>query len=47
VAAAAAELKRRGVAFAQEVTVIAPAKVKNCWILDPAGYRIEFVERLD
>jgi catechol 2,3-dioxygenase-like lactoylglutathione lyase family enzyme len=42
--AAAEELRRRGIEFAQEPRLIEPARLKNCWIKDPEGNLIEFVE---
>lgn len=42
--AAAAELRRRGVEFAQEPKLIEPAGVKNLWIRAFEGHLIEFLE---
>lgn len=44
--AAADELRRRGVAFAQEPKMIEPAGVKNFWIRAFEGHLIEFLEVL-
>ncbi len=44
--AAAGELRRRGVEFAQEPKLIAPAGVKNLWIRAFEGHLIEFLEVL-
>lgn len=46
VEAAAREMQRRGIDFLQEVKVIPPAGVKNCWIRDNTGTSIEFIERI-
>lgn len=42
--AAAGELRRRGVEFAQEPKLIPPAGVKNLWIRAFEGHLIEFLE---
>lgn len=44
--AAAGELRRRGVLFAQEPKLIAPARVRNLWIRAFEGHLIEFLEVL-
>ena len=46
VEAVAAEARRRGIRLLQEPKVIAASREKNCWIADPEGNPIEFIEDL-
>ena len=43
----AAELRERGVTFTQHPKTITESNERNCWIRDPEGNMIEFIEELD
>ena len=40
-------LRRREVQIVQEPKVISESNEKNCWIVDPEGNMIEFIEELE
>jgi catechol 2,3-dioxygenase-like lactoylglutathione lyase family enzyme len=44
---AAQEIRRQGIVLLQEPKVIEASREKNCWISDPEGNLIEFIEELD
>ena len=45
--ATAETLRQQEVTFVQQPKTIEPAGVKNFWIVDNEGNRIEFMERID
>jgi catechol 2,3-dioxygenase-like lactoylglutathione lyase family enzyme len=46
VEAAAAEARRRGITVVQAPQEIEASREKNCWIADPEGNMIEFIEEI-